>query len=83
MGSREPVQIQLDYDDVSALISFLAGVDGLASGGLLDENHLRVLERMLERAEPRGDETASEYIHRRTEDLNQKLRGQLPERHGR
>lgn len=78
MGSREPVQIQLEHDDVSALISFLAGIDGLASGGVLNENHLRVLGRMLERTEPRGDETASEYIHRRTEDLNQKLRDQLP-----
>lgn len=78
MGSREPVQMQLDYDDVSALISLLAGIDGLASGGLLDDNHLRVLGRMLERTEPRGEETTSEYIHRRMEDLNQKLRDQLP-----
>lgn len=78
MGSRGTVQLHLDLDDVDALIGVLAAVDGLASAGLLDEHQLRVIGRQLERTERRGEERAAEYIHRRTEDLYQKLRGQLP-----
>ena len=73
------MQIDLDEQEVHALIGVLSAVDALALAGELNDHHLRVIARQLRRTDPGVDDADdAQYVHRRTEALNQKLRDNLP-----